>query len=66
MKTPKYAREFCIAGMATLAIGSLLLAALPAFAQTSDPSAVKIDGQSAAAARASETQIGPALDTPRV
>lgn len=64
MKAPKYAREFCITGMATLAIGSLLLAALPAFAQTSEPAAAKIDGQSANTTRASETLINPVRDTP--
>ena len=36
MKTPKYSRELCIVGLATLALGSLILAAMPAVAQISD------------------------------
>lgn len=33
MKAPKYTRTLCIGGMATLAAGSLILAAIPASAQ---------------------------------
>ncbi|MEL6857307.1 MAG: holdfast anchoring protein HfaA [Pseudomonadota bacterium] len=33
MKAPKYTRTFCISGMAMLAAGSLMIAAMPASAQ---------------------------------
>lgn len=64
MKAPKYAREVCITGLATLAIGSLLLAALPAVAQASEPAEMKIDAPSAHSERMAAPRICGALDAP--